>query len=174
MGFFVYSGHKAHFLYRAGVMRKIDPVLYERLAKLIGSMGYELVGCELLPQGRQMVFRIYIDGKNGVTLDDCSLVSHQVSAMLDVEDPIQSRYSLEVSSPGIDRPLFELEHYRKHIGKQVRVRLHSPVNQRRQYKGVLQRVEGEDVYLLVEGMEQAVKLPFSLIEKANLIGDVRF
>lgn len=155
-------------------MRKIDPVLHERLATLISSMGCELVGYEMVPQGRQMVFRIYIDSERGVTVDDCSRVSHQVSAMLDVEGPIEGRYSLEVSSPGIDRPLFEVEHYRKYVGKVVRIRLHAPVNQRKQYKGILQRVEGEDIYLLVEGVEQEVKLPFSAIEKGNLVGEIRF
>ena len=155
-------------------MRKIDPVLHERLATLISSMGYELVGCEMVPQGRQMVFRIYIDSETGVTADGCAQVSYQVSAMMDVEDPIQSRYSLEVSSPGIDRPLFEIEHYRKYIGKTVKIRLYAPINQRRQYKGILQRVEGEDIYLLVDGIEQEVKLPFSAIEKGNLVGDVIF
>ena len=154
-------------------MRKIDPALHDRLAKLIGSMGLELVGCELLPQGRQMVFRIFIDKENGVTIDDCSLVSYQVSAMLDVEDPIQGRYSLEVSSPGIDRPLFEIGHYQKYIGHQVKIRLYAPINQRRQYKGTLLRVEGDDIYLLVEELGQEVKLPFSAIEKGHLIGNVR-
>lgn len=155
-------------------MRKIDPVLHERLATLISSMGYELVGCEMVPQGRQMVFRIYIDSETGVTADGCAQVSYQVSAMMDVEDPIQSRYSLEVSSPGIDRPLFEIEHYRKYIGKTVKIRLYAPINQRRQFKGILQRVEGEDIYLLVDGVEQEIKLPFSAIEKGNLVGDVIF
>ena len=154
-------------------MRKIDPVLKERLITLLGSMGYELVGCELLPQGKQVLFRIYIDAPGGVTVDDCSKVSYQVSAMLDVEDPIQGSYSLEVSSPGIDRPLYELEHYQKYIGKQVKIRLYSPVNQRRQFKGVLQRVQGEDIYLLTDEAKEAIKLPFSLIEKANLIGDIK-
>ncbi len=105
-------------------MRKIDPILHERLAQLIGAMGYELVGCEHVPQGRQMLFRIYIDSAKGVTVDDCSQVSRQVSAMLDVEDPFQGRYVLEVSSPGIDRPLFEIEHYQKYVGKRVKVRLY--------------------------------------------------
>ena len=154
-------------------MRKIDPILRERLDVLINAMGCELVGYELLPQGRQVMFRIYIDGPHGVTLDDCSKVSRQISAMMDVEDPIKEQYVLEVSSPGIDRPLFEVEHYRKYIGKRVRIRLYSAINQRRQYKGILQRVEGEDIYLLVDDSALEVKLPFSSIEKANLIGDVR-
>ena len=94
--------------------------------------------------------------------------------MLDVEDSFQGRYYLEVSSPGINRPLFEIEHYRKYVGKSVKIRLHAPINQRRQFNGILQRVEGEDIYLLVEGVEEEVRLPFSAIEKGNLVGDVRF
>lgn len=155
-------------------MRKIDPVLYERLVTLINSMGYELVGCELYSQGRKVIFRIYIDGREGITLDDCSRVSHQVSAMMDVEDLIQGKYSLEISSPGINRPLFEIEHYRNHIGKRVKIRLYSAINQRRQYTGVLLKVEGEDIYLIIEGLNQEIKLPFSAIEKANLVGDIHF
>jgi len=156
-------------------MRKIDSVLHERLAKLIKSMGCELVGGELQSRGRQVALMLYIDSASGVTVDDCSKVSQQVSAMLDVEDFIQGRYTLEVSSPGINRPLFTIEHYQKHIGKQVKVRLAVPVNQRKQYKGILKRIEGEDIYLLTEigGIEIEVKLPFSIIEKANLIADVR-
>lgn len=175
MGFFVYDGLKTRFFCVGNqFMNKINPVLHERLATLIGSMGYELLGCELLPQGRQMIFRIYIDGKDGVTLDDCTRVSYQVSAMLDVEDPIQGHYSLEVSSPGIDRPLFEIEHFRRFIGKLVKIRLRSPVNQRKQFKGILQRVEGENIYLLLEETGQEVTLPYSAVDKANLVGDVSF
>lgn len=177
MGFFVYSGLiliTAHFCIGQNVMRKIDPILHERLITLVASMGHELVGCELLPQGRQMLFRIYIDGPNGVKIDDCTEVSRQISAMMDVEDTFQDKYILEVSSPGIDRPLFELDHFRKYIGRQVRIRLYSPIEQRRQFKGILQRVDGEDIYILVDTSEQEVKLPFSAIEKANLIGDIGF
>lgn len=155
-------------------MRNLDPVLHERLEKLISSMGYELIGYEMQPQGRQMMFRIYIDKLNGVTIDDCSLVSHQVSAMLDVEGPIQSRYILEVSSPGIDRPLFTIEHYRKNIGRRVKIRLYSAINNRRQYKGELLRVEENEIFLLVDGTEHEIKFTFSDVEKANLIGEVRF
>jgi ribosome maturation factor RimP len=164
-------------------MRKIDPALHDRLLKLIESMGYDFVGGELTTQGSHALLRIYIDSKtgqapdsaisqSGITVDDCSLVSHQVSAMLDVEDPIQGHYTLEVSSPGIDRPLFELEHYNKYIGQLVKIRLYAPVNKRRQYKGTLTRVLGENIYLLVDNTTQEIELPFALVEKANLIGDI--
>lgn len=154
-------------------MRKIDPVLHERLAKLIHSMGYELLGYEFISKG-QMIFRIYIDSEKGITVDDCSQVSRQVSAMMDVEDAIQASYALEVSSPGIDRPLFELEHYRRQLGKQVKITLHLAVNNRKHYKGILKKIEGDNICLWLEDLEQEVILPFSTIEKGNLIGDAHF
>lgn len=157
-------------------MRKIDPVLHDKLAKLISSMGYELLGCELNSHGGYAVFRIYIDktsDQRGVTVDDCSRVSHQVSALLDVEEPIQGRYSLEISSPGIDRPLFELKHYTQYIGSKVKIRLSTPFNGRKQYKGTLVRVEAEEVFILTDDSPHVIALPFSSIEKANLIGDIR-
>jgi ribosome maturation factor RimP len=153
-------------------MTKIGSVLHEKLEKLIGSMGYELIGCEQLPMGGRKVFRIYIDNEKGVTLDDCSRVSHQVSAMMDVEVPLQGRYTLEVSSPGVDRPLFEIKHYQKYIGCRVKLKLTAAINQRRQYKGILQRVEGENIHILVDDSEKEVVLPFSAIEKGNLVRDI--
>jgi ribosome maturation factor RimP len=168
-------GLKAHFLH--GLMKymsKIDPELNERLTLLISSMGYELVGCELLSMGRQKMFRLYIDAPTGVTADDCSKVSHQVSALMDVEDPIQARYVLEVSSPGIDRPLFALRHYEQFIGSEVKMRLCAPIGGRRQYRGIVKRVEGEDIYLHIEGSGLEVVVPFSSIERANVIGKATF
>src|SRR3990167_3841388 len=154
-------------------MRKVDPVLYEQLQTLISSMGFELVGCDLSSQGRNTLFRLYIDSQNGVTVDNCSLVSRQVGAMLDVEDAFSGAYRLEVSSPGIDRPLFELAHFCRFIGSRVKLRLHMPINQCKAYKGVLLKVEGNDIYLKVDESEQELKVPFSMIDKANIIGDVR-
>ena len=87
--------------------------LQDRLASLVSNMGYEFVGCELNRHSGGSLLRIYIDKETGVNVDDCARVSRQVSATLDVEDPIQGRYTLEVSSPGIDRPLFDLSHYKK-------------------------------------------------------------
>lgn len=152
-------------------MRRIDPALQARLEPLLSTMGFELVGCEQLTAGRQILFRIYIDAPRGVTADDCAEVSRQVGAMLDVEDPFPGRYTLEVSSPGIDRPLFERKHFERFIGSEVRVRLQMPINKRRQYKGTLLRVEGEAIYLSLESGEE-IMLPFSAVEKANLIGKI--
>lgn len=156
-------------------MKKIDPELHERLKLLINSMGYELIGYELVSQGRQqMIFRLFIDSERGVTVDDCSKVSHQVSAMMDVENLIQKRYFLEISSPGIDRPLFEIEHYQKSIGKRIKMRVYVPINGQRQFKGILLRVEGENITFLIDHSGQEITLLFSAIEKANVIGEVHF
>ncbi len=154
-------------------MKKIDPVLNARLETLLVSMGYDYIGAEILPMNGSKVFRIFIDTPTGVSVEDCSKVSRQVSAMMDVEDPFQSRYSLEVSSPGIDRPLFELKHFEQHVGSQVKIRLQSPINQQRQFKGILKQVVGESIHLLVEGSEKEVVLPYAAVDKANIIGDVR-
>lgn len=157
-------------------MKKVDPVLQERLEKLISAMGFELAGCELFSQGGQMVLRIYIDtetkDKKGITVDDCSKVSRQVSAMLDVENLIQYRYTLEVSSPGINRPLFEIKHFQKYIGSHVKVTVSAPIKERRQLKGILQRIEGENLFLLLDEVGEEVIVPFSAIEKANVIGEI--
>lgn len=156
---------------------KVDLEIHKHLAKIINNMGYDLLGCELLARGRHMLLRIYIDRQTadeqgGVTVEDCSQVSYQVSAWLDVEDPIPGQYTLEVSSPGLDRPLFEIEHYKKYIGSRVKIKLSSPIQQRKNYKGILSRVKGEDIYLLVDDWNQEVVLPFSIIEKANLVADI--
>ena len=92
------------------------PTLQDLLESVVSGMGYEFVGYELHGRGSGKVLRVYIDKKGGVMLDDCSRVSYQISAILDVEDPIQGHYSLEVSSPGLNRPLFTLEHYQQQIG----------------------------------------------------------
>jgi len=155
-------------------MRKIEAALQERLSVLIGSMGYELLGCELVQAGARQLLRLYIESPNGVSADDCSKISRQVSALMDAEDPLRGRYLLEVSSPGIDRPLFELKHFASFVGSKVSLRLQTPVDGRRKFKGLLVKVEGEDIHLQVEDLEQEVVIPFSAIERANVIGEIKF
>ncbi len=145
--------------------------LRDRLAPLVMAMGYEFVGCELQRQGRGSTLRIYIDNEQGITLADCSKVSHQVSAMLDVEDPIQGEYNLEISSPGLNRPLFDIAQYKKFIGSRIKVRTHNPFNNQRNFVGILQQVdETNDIHLLIDTKE--VVLPFSSIEKARVIQEL--
>jgi ribosome maturation factor RimP len=155
-------------------MAKIASTLHDRLAHVVNAMGYEFVGGELDGHGQGGVLRLYIDSvesDKGVTLDDCSRVSYQVGAVLDVEEPIQGRYTLEVSSPGLDRPLFEITHYQKQIGNRIKLRVCAPVLDRRKFVGVLLRVDGNNIHLLVD--EEELVLPFSDIEKANVVADIR-
>jgi ribosome maturation factor RimP len=152
-------------------MKAVADTLRDYLAPVIEGMGYEFVGYELQRAGRHTVLRVYIDSTKGITVDDCSRVSRQVSAMLDVEDPIQGNYSLEISSPGIDRPLFELAHFQKQLGKRVKVRMQVPVGNQRNFDGVVQKIEGTNIHLLVDGEERV--LPFFDIEKAKVVADIR-
>jgi len=134
---------------------------------VVTGLGYELVGCVFIPRGRQATLRIYIDSPNGITLDDCQQVSKQVSAVLDVEDPISQHYDLEVSSPGLDRPLFKKEHYQRFIGRNIRLRLYSANQGRRKLTGLLHAVNEENIIIEVDGAE--IVLPFEDIDRANLV-----
>jgi len=116
------------------------------------------------------VLRVYIDKDGGVTLDDCQKVSRQVSGVLDVEDPIHDRYALEVSSPGLDRPLFTREHFARYTGHSVQIRLDKPLDGRRNFKGIIQGMQDEAVLLEVDGTQFV--LPLQAIEKAKLVPDI--
>lgn len=137
------------------------------LAPVVEALGYECWGVEFISQGRHSVLRVYIDRPEGILIDDCEAVSRQVSGILDVEDPISGEYTLEVSSPGMDRPLFTLEQFAKHAGEQVKIRLRSPYEGRRNYQGILRGVEEQNVVVLVDDHEYL--LPIDSIDKANII-----
>ena len=133
------------------------------------AMGYELVGVQHRDGGGRGLLRIYIDCVDGVTVDDCERVSHQVSGILDVEDPLPGQYTLEVSSPGLDRPLFREADYRRFAGATVRLRLKRLWQGRRRFEGVLGGVEDGRVLLSEEGGEFAI--PLELVESARLKPD---
>ncbi|MFE8070730.1 ribosome maturation factor RimP [Marinobacteraceae bacterium S3BR75-40.1] len=137
------------------------------LAPVIEGMGYELWGIEYLSQGKHSLLRVFIDRAEGITVDDCEAVSRQISGVMDVEDPIQSAYTLEVSSPGMDRPLFKLEHYERYAGHRVQLRLRAPFEGRRKFEGILKGVDGEDVVLVVD--EHEYLLPWDGIEVARIV-----
>jgi ribosome maturation factor RimP len=142
--------------------------LEQMIQPIAEGLGYVFWGMEFLSQGRHSVLRIYIDKENdGITVDDCEAVSRQVSGILDVEDPIQGEYTLEVSSPGWDRPLFRLEQFAAYAGEVVQVRLRSPYDGRRNFKGLLKGVEGDEVVVQVDDNEYL--LPIELVEKANIV-----
>lgn len=137
------------------------------LAPVIEAFGYQCWGIEFLSQGRHSLLRVYIDKADGILIEDCEIVSRQLSGVLDVEDPITSEYTLEVSSPGMDRPLFTLEQFAAHAGEQVKIKLRSPFDGRRNFQGLLRGVEEQDVVVQVDDHEYL--LPIDLIDKANII-----
>mgnify|MGYP002066467306 CR=1 FL=1 len=118
------------------------------------------------PMRCRVPLRIYIESPDGITVDDCAAVSEQVSAVLDVEDPITGEYTLEVSSPGVDRLLFSVEQYPGYFGEIVELRLRSAFEGRRNFKGVLKGLEGDDVVIQVD--EHEYLLPHGTIEKAQV------
>lgn len=142
---------------RDGLVELLDPV--------VQGMGYELVGVEF--DGHQRTLRVYIDRPEGITLDDCSAVSYQLSGVLDVEDPIPGRYQLEVSSPGMDRPLFTRAHFERFAGEVVRLQLNRPLDGRRRFKARLQGVEGDEI--LLQDEDKLIRIPYESIEKARLV-----
>ncbi|MGX2039804.1 ribosome maturation factor RimP [Methylocaldum sp. MU1018] len=131
---------------------------------VVGGLGYELVGIEF--DAHRRVLRVYIDNEAGITLDDCTRVSYQVSGVLDVEDPVPGRYQLEISSPGLDRPLSRLEHFERFKGSLARLQLVRPIDGRRKFKAYLAGVE-DNCVLIQEGSE-ILRIPFESIEKARL------
>ncbi len=136
---------------------------------VIESLGYEFWGITFFSKNIKSVLRIYIDKTDGVSVTDCAKVSRDVSAILDVEDPVSGNYSLEVSSPGLDRLLFTLQHYEKNTGQQVSVKLRTPFEGQRNYKGVISGTDtdAQEVHIICDKHE--LLLPFEMIEKANII-----
>lgn len=142
--------------------------LEEILRPVVEGLGFEFWGIEFRSQGHHSLLRVFIDdAENGISVDDCEKVSRQASAVMDVEDPIQTEYTLEVSSPGMDRPLFNLEQYQAFAGHQVRLRLRMAFEGRRKFQGLIKGVEGDEVIVQVD--DQEYLLPFDSIEKANIV-----
>ena len=143
------------------------------LAPTVESLGLALLGIEYLPSPGGALLRLYIDVPQGterqVGIEDCEAVSREVSAQLDVSDPISGNYTLEVSSPGVDRPLFAPDQFERFAGEEAKLGLKLPQDGRRKLQGRILRVDGDDIVLQVEGAEWAV--PMENIEKARLVPD---
>ena len=145
--------------------------LTELFDPVIRSMGYELVGIEFQGSTQHGTLRVYIDHENGIGVDDCVAISHQISAILDVEEPIQQAYDLEVSSPGINRPLFKAQDYEQYSGHSAKIKMAVPLNGRRNFKGVLKGViDSRSVQIMVDN--EGYDLPISDIAKANLVDEI--
>ena len=146
--------------------------LRERLIALIEPvlvrLGYELVELEYAAGRSQAVVRLFIDTPAGITVDDCERVSRDVAALLDVDDPIPTAYTLEVSSPGFDRVLRIPAHFERFVGERVFVELKAPRAGRKRFTGLLQGVTATGIELEVD--KQKVEVPFEEIGKARLAG----
>ncbi|MGD9888801.1 MAG: ribosome maturation factor RimP [Halothiobacillaceae bacterium] len=165
------------------ILTRHDPFnLNGMFAPIAQGMGLELVGVEF-HSGSHAVVRVFIDREIlGVTVDDCAQMSRAISALMDVEDPIPGQYTLEVSSPGFDRPLFKLRDFARFAGEFARIRLHRPLmglkpsapgaRPQRNFSGTLQGVDGYDVLLAVDE-DTTLRLPFADIDKAHLEPDLK-
>ena len=137
----------------------------------IEALGLELWGLEYLQQGKHSILRVFIDCENTVNLKDCETVSRQISAVLDVEDPISGEYTLEVSSPGLERPLFKTDQFAQFVGDKVKIVMRSQVEGRRKFTGLIESVSADEIRLSVDG--KTFKLDFAEIDKANIVNSDR-
>ena len=149
------------------LMYKQNKQLLALIEPVVSAMGYELLGIEHLKQGRYSLLRLYIDNEQGITLSDCERVSHQVTGILDIEDPIKGTYNLEVSSPGLDRPLFTLAQFGQHQGEDVKLNLATKIEGRRKIQGRISEVGDEHVLIESDGIEY--KVPADAIQQAHIV-----
>jgi ribosome maturation factor RimP len=152
-------------------MAKITEKITNLIAPTLEDMGYELVGIEYVASGKHSILRVFIDTEHGIGIKDCEKASHQLSAIFDVEDPIVGQYNLEVSSPGIERPLFNISHYQQFLGNDIKLRMVRPINGQRKFKGSIGSVSelNHTIELITE--LSSITLDIDMIEKANLIAD---
>jgi len=154
-------------------MRRATKQICDMLEPVTRSMGYEFVGAEYGQAENGMTLRVYIDTEKpeGIQVEDCADVSRQLSALLDVEDPIAGEYCLEVSSPGIERPLFTEQHFGAEVGKTVKIKLLHPLvmesGERRNFKGTLKQVDAGLVEVEVDGV--IFELDLNDVEQASLV-----
>lgn len=137
---------------------------------VVTGMGFELWGLEYLTQGRFSVLKIFIDAEKGIEVDDCASVSRQVGALFDVEEPLKGQYTLEVSSPGMDRRLFTFEQFDLMKGSQVKLKLNKPFDGKKRFTGLLVGTEDKDVVLRVG--EEETLFPYEMIDRANVVPEI--
>ena len=166
------NGPPAHFLFlratQGGAM--LRDTLVTLVRPVVEDLGYELWELEYSPGRGNGLLRVYIDAPAGIAIDDCERVSRAVSALLDVEDPVPGQYTLEVSSPGLERPLRTPEHFAPYAGQKVFVEMAQPVEGRRRFEGVLAAAGARTIEVEVDGRRQV--LPIDGIRRAHLAPDV--
>lgn len=152
-------------------MAILDRVM-EIAEEIAVSEGLELVHGEFVPDGKKWFLRLYLDREGGVTISDCTKLSRQLAVELDVEDVIPHRYTLEVSSPGIDRIMGKLHDYEKFAGEKIHIKLRHPVNDHRKLNGVLKGLDESGNQVIVECNGEMVIVPFPDIARANLVREI--
>ena len=160
-------GSARFFCFWAMVLDRTVSRIWEVATQIADGEGMEVVDVELRPEGsrRGRVLRLYLDKHGGPNIDELGRISRQLSELLDTQDIVQGSYTLEVSSPGINRPLKKPEHFQRFIGKRVRVRTGDMIEGRRSFLGILHEVTGDRIKIEVEGKQY--EIPFSMIEKSN-------
>lgn len=135
-----------------------EKLLSELIKPVIEDLGFSLWGVEYLPQKNSAILRVFIDHENGVNVNDCANCSREISGILEVEDPINGAYVLEVSSPGMDRVLFDAEQFKQYIGEFVQVKLAQPVLGARNIKGTIESVSEDEIVVANEVMEYGFEM----------------
>jgi len=153
-------------------MRKDQTHLWELFEPVVNGMGFDLIEIEHFPNPKHGVLRLFIDKPAGsdvenVVIEDCSAVSRQISALIDVEDPIRGQFNLEVSSPGLDRPLRRLQDYQRFTGSLVKLKTVMPLQGQRNFKGRL--LEANEDIVVIETDAEEISLPMNSIEKARIV-----
>ena len=154
----------------AQVVKKIE----ELVQPLLDELGCELVDLEYQREQRGWVLRFFLDKEGGINLDDCAMASREISSLMDVENIINTAYSLEVSSPGIERPLKKPQDFKRFSGQLVKIKTLDSIDpdvtgkNRKTFIGTLSGIEGDDVLLILKNKNNAVAIPLSQIDKANL------
>lgn len=144
------------------ILKKVEDLI----GPVICSLGYMLIEREFVMDGGRWVLRLYIDREGGITVGDCERVSNGIGDLLEVEGVIPMNYTLEVSSPGLDRPLRKREDFEKFCGSNIRLRTSHPIEGRSNYKGVLVAMDGDDIVMRIDGAEY--RIPFSALLRARL------
>ena len=150
-----------------GIERKMQEQLDQLIKSVVEGLDFQLWGYEYRPQSESALLRIFIENEGGVSIDNCTQVSRQVGAALDVDDLIPVAYILEVSSPGIDRVLFSKDQYEAYIGEDLKVRTRTPIDGRRNFRGSL--VSVNDTHITVDVDNESFEIPFDIIDRARLV-----
>lgn len=148
--------------------KNVEQVLADLATQVADEYGYELVRVDLLGRGRRAVLRVFIDKEEGITLHDCEVYSRSFETLLDVEDPLAGPYTLEVSSPGLDRPLKNLNDFRRSIGKLVRIVTKEKISSKSFFVGRLTAVNDDVLRLAISDSGKEIDLPLASITKARL------